>query len=384
MRFEFVTAGKIIFGSGTAQEAAPLAAALGGRAFVVTDGNGERASDLLDQLQNLGVDAECFCVTGEPTITVVLEGLQQARQAHSDLVIALGGGSVLDAGKAIASLLTNGGEPFDYLEVIGRGKPITKPSVPMIGMPTTAGTGAEVTRNAVLAAEEHGIKVSLRSPYLLPQIAILDPLLTHSMPPGLTASTGLDALTQVMEPYVSRQANPVTDALCIEGMKRAGRSLRGAYEDGADASAREDMAVASLLGGLALANAKLGAVHGFAGVIGGMFKAPHGIICARLLPYVMETNVRALQARAAASHFLSRYADIAQLLTGDPQATPADGVQWVQTLCRDLDVPALSVFGVSRADFAEIISKSQVASSMQGNPLALTDGELAHILEQAV
>lgn len=384
MRFEFATATRIIFGPGTLQEAAAAAADLGRRPLVVAGSHIERAAPLLDQLRQQGLTPSLFSVSGEPTTVVAQAGVQQAREADCDLVIGMGGGSVLDTGKAIAMLLTNGGEPLDYLEVIGRGQPITKPSAPYIAIPTTAGTGAEVTRNAVLKSPEHRVKVSLRSPLMLPRLAIVDPELTCSMPPAVTASTGLDALTQVLEPYVSHRANPLTDGICREGMQRAARSLRRAYEDGSDAAAREDMAVVSLFGGLALANAGLGAVHGFAGPLGGMFPAPHGIICARFLPLVMEANVRALQARQPDSPALARYDEVARLLTGKAAARAADGVAWVQQLCEALKVPPLSRFGVSEADFDAIIAKARRASSMKGNPIKLTDEELREILRQAV
>ncbi len=331
-----------------------------------------------------GVSYTAFTVSGEPTTETARQGTQQARQAGCDFVIGLGGGSVLDTGKAIAALLTNGGDPLDYLEVIGRGQPLTQPAAPYIAIPTTAGTGAEVTRNAVLGSPEHRVKVSLRSPLMLPRLALIDPDLTHTMPPSITASTGLDALTQVMEPYVSNKANPLTDALCLEGMRRAARSLRRAYENGADPSAREDMALASLFGGLALANAKLGAVHGFASPLGGMFDAPHGAVCAALLPHVLAVNVRALGERQPQSEFLQRYDKIAQLLTGHPNATAQDGVAWVQALCQDLQVPPLSTYGLTKADFPDLIAKAGRASSMGGNPIVLTPEELAEILDQAL
>jgi len=221
MRFEFATATRIIFGPGALQNVAPLAADFGRRAFVVTGRTGERAGPLLEQLTQQQMTPVTFNVAAEPTTTLALAGVQQARAAGCDMVIGLGGGSVLDAGKAIAALLTNTGDLFDYLEVIGRGQPLARPPAPYIAIPTTAGTGTEVTRNAVLASTEHQVKVSLRSPLMLPRLAVVDPELTYSMPPAITASTGLDALTQVMEPYVSNQANPLTDALCREGMQRA-------------------------------------------------------------------------------------------------------------------------------------------------------------------
>jgi alcohol dehydrogenase class IV len=383
MQFEFATTARIIFGPGTLQQVGTLAAEMGQRVFVVTDSVNERAAPLLEQLRQQSLETVTFNVSREPTTTLALDGVQQARQAGCDLVIGLGGGSVLDTGKAIAALLTNRGDLFDYLEVIGRGQPLTQAPAPYIAIPTTAGTGAEVTRNAVLASPEHQVKVSLRSPLMLPRLAVVDPELTYSMPPSVTASTGLDALTQVMEPYVSNKANPLTDALCREGMQRAARSLRRAYEDGRDAAAREDMCVTSLFGGFALANAKLGAVHGFAGPLGGMFPAPHGVICARLLPHVMEANVRALQAREPGSPALGRYDEIAQLLTGQTSVKATDGVAWVQNLCAALQVPPLSDFGLTEADIPTAVAKAQKASSMKGNPIVLTEEELSEILRQA-
>jgi len=384
MRFEFATAMRIIFGPGTVGEVPSLAAGFGQRAFVVTGQNQARAIPLLEQLNGQGIEFTTYPVTGEPTTTVALEGAWQARKVGAQMVIGLGGGSVLDAGKAIAALLTNSGDLFDYLEVIGRGQPLKEPSAPYIAIPTTAGTGAEVTRNAVLASPEHKVKVSLRSPTMLPRLAVVDPELTYSMPPAVTASTGLDALTQVMEPYVSHLANPLTDAVCRKGIQRAGRSLRRAFDNGQDTEARKDMALASLFGGLALANAKLGAVHGFAGPIGGMFPAPHGAICARLLPFVMETNVNALASREPDSSALARYDDVARLLTGDDTARSADGVAWVQELSQALAVPPLSDFGMTQEDIPAVVAKAKNASSMKGNPIVLSEEELSAILAEAL
>jgi alcohol dehydrogenase class IV len=381
MRFEFATDNRIIFGPGTLKEVAPLAGEMAQRAFVVTGAAVERVAPLLDQLQQEGLATTTFRVSKEPTIDLAVAGVQQARTAECDLIIGMGGGSVLDAGKAIAALLTNPGDVLDYLEVIGQGKKLAAPPAPYIAIPTTAGTGAEVTRNAVLASPEHRVKVSLRSPLMLPRLAVVDPELTYSMPPSVTASTGLDALAQVMEPYVSIMANPLTDTLALEGMQRSAHSLRRAYEDGNNTAAREDMAIASLFGGLALANAKLGTVHGFAAVMGGMYPtAPHGIICARMLPHVMEANVRALQIRAPNSPALERYEDVAQLLTGQVTATTTHGVDWVQDLCQTLSVPSLTEFGLAEKDFVDIVSKTESASSTKGNPIVLTTQELIDIL----
>ncbi|MBW7989216.1 MAG: iron-containing alcohol dehydrogenase [Planctomycetes bacterium] len=382
MRFEFATTTHIIFGPGTIRDVAPLAAELGKRAFVVTGQSLERAKPLLEKLNKRGIEYATFSITGEPTTIIAKAGIEQARRAKSDLVIGIGGGSALDTGKVIAAMLTNIGELEDYLEVVGHGKPLTQSPVPYIAIPTTAGTGAEVTQNAVLSVPEHQVKVSLRGPLIYPHLAVVDPELTHSMPPSITASTGLDALTQLMEAYISNKANPLTDGICREGLKRAGRSLLQAYENGNDSTAREDMALASLFSGLALANAKLGAVHGLAGPLGGMISAPHGTICARLLPYVMEANVQALQNRAPSSPTLARYDEIAQLLTGITAKT-VDGVEWVRDICLVLKVPPLSEFGLKEQDFSIVIEKSQKSSSMKGNPISLTDDELMAILKES-
>jgi len=384
MKFEFATATRIIFGAGVLQQIGALASALGTHALVVGGSTPARLTPLLALLQAAGMATTIFCVKGEPTIERATQGVQLAQTNGCDLVIGMGGGSALDAGKAIAVLLTNPGDPLDYLETIGRGQALKQPSAPYIAIPTTAGTGAEVTRNAVLAAPAHQVKVSLRSPFMLPHIALIDPSLTYDLPPALTASTGLDALTQCIEPYVSKQANPLTDALCREGIQRAARALRRAFDDGADVAARADMALASLCGGLALANAKLGAVHGFAAPLGGMFPAPHGVICARLLPLAMATNVRALQERAPAAPALTRYAEIAQILTGQATAQAADGVAWVQELCAALRIQPLADFGISAADIPTVVAKAQAASSMQGNPIVLSATELTQMLRQAL
>jgi alcohol dehydrogenase class IV len=384
MRFEFATAGRILFGEGMLSEAGTLAAGLGTRALVVTGRSPERAAPLLARLDEAGVAHETFTVAHEPTVQLALDGVHRARDLGCDLVIGFGGGSALDTAKAIAALLTNPGDPYDYLEVIGRGAALTRPAAPTIAIPTTAGTGTEVTRNAVLASPEHRVKVSLRSPLMLPTVALIDPELTYSLPPHVTAYTGLDALTQVIEPFVSSAANPLTDAICREGMRRAGRSLRRAYRQGDDAEARADMAFAALCGGLALANARLGAVHGFAGPFGGMFDAPHGAVCAALLPHVMAANVAALRARAPEHPALRRYDEVAQWLTGDAGATADQGVAWVRDLVTELGVPGLATYGLDETAFAMLIPAAQRSSSMKGNPIALTDDELRAILQQAL
>jgi alcohol dehydrogenase class IV len=383
MRFEFATAGRIIFGAGALADAGSIAAGMGRCACVVTGQKKQRAEPLLQQLEDQGISYISYAVDGEPTTEVVMAGAEEARGAECDLVIGIGGGSVVDTGKVIAALLTNGGDLLDYLEVVGKGEPLQARPASYLAIPTTAGTGAEVTRNAVLAVPEERVKVSMRHAWLLPSVAVVDPVLTYELPPAITASTGLDALTQLIEAFVSNQANPMTDGICREGMQRAGRSLLRAFQNGDDTRARKDMAIASLFSGLALANAKLGAVHGFAGPLGGMYPAAHGVICARFLPWVMEANVRALQERAKDSEELKRFDEVGRILTGDRQAKAADGVEWIQQFCRTLEIPPLKEFGLQEAEFPVVVEKAQKASSMKGNPILLTEDELGKILHKA-
>jgi alcohol dehydrogenase class IV len=384
MKFEFATATRIIFGVGTLREVGAVARGFGERALVVTGRDTRRAEPLLVLLGEQRVAARTFAVTGEPEIGDVTKGVGLARQEKCELVISMGGGSALDAGKAIAAMMTNDGDLLDYLEIVGRGQALTRASAPFIAIPTTAGTGSEVTRNAVLAATEQRVKVSLRSPLMLAKVALIDPELTYDLPPALTASTGLDALTQLIEPYVCSRANPMTDALCVEGLRRAARSLRTAFGNGRDTVAREDMAVASLFGGLALANAGLGAVHGLAGPIGGRFPAPHGAVCAALLPHVMATNLIALRKRQPASLSLRRYAEVARLLTGREGATADEGVHWVRQLVSDLQIPCLGRYGLRGGDIGDLVKKGTQSSSMKANPVVLTAEELGQALDSAL
>jgi len=384
MSFEFLTAPRIVFGPGSLAQVGSLVPELGRRALVVTGREARRAEKLMAALQSHGVSAVTFPVSGEPELATVEQGTKLAKAEQCGCVIGIGGGSVLDAAKAIAAMMTNDGELLDYLEVIGRGKALTKASAPFIAIPTTAGTGAEVTRNAVLASPEHKVKVSLRSPLMIPRVATVDPELTYDLPPALTASTGLDALTQLIEPYVCLRANPLTDALCVESIKRAACALPRAFANGDDCEARATMSLASLHGGMALTNAGLGAVHGFAGPIGGMFPAPHGAVCAALLPHVTTMNLRALRERAPASPALERYRHVATFVTGDPQANADAGVAWVSRLVAELQIPPLRVYGLKPEHVAEIVTKAANASSMKANPITLSPTELAEVLTAAI
>jgi alcohol dehydrogenase class IV len=381
--FEFATANRIVFGAGKAAEIGTLAVSMGRCALVVIGGSAGalvRVESTLERLTAVGIDYATFSVTGEPTIQTIRDGLEQARRETCDCVIGFGGGSVLDTAKAIAAMMSNAGDPLDYLEVVGRGQAIAKPSAPCIAVPTTAGTGSEVTRNAVLGVPEHHVKVSMRSPLMLPRVAVVDPELTYDLPPELTASTGLDALTQVIEPLVSCRANPLTDGICREGIKRAARSLVAAVESG-DPQSREDMAVASLCGGLALANAGLGAVHGLAGPLGGLIPAGHGAIVAALLPHVMAANVAALRRHGKS---LERYDEVARLVTGSAKAGADDGVAWVSELCARLAIRPLGRLGFRESMIEDLVVKAERASSMKGNPVHLEVAELHQVVREAL
>ena len=377
--FDLALPPRISFGVGRAQDLPGIAAGLGRRILIVTGSTPARVEHVLAPLRGSAGAAALVTVPAEPTLDDARAAAEAGRAIDADVVVAIGGGSAIDLAKAAAMLLGNGGDPLDYLEVVGRGRPITRPSMPLVAVPTTAGTGAEVTANAVLAVPEHGVKASLRHPSMVPRHAVVDPALTVDCPPDVTAASGMDALTQCLEPYVSSRANPMTDGWARTGLLNAGWALRAAHADGTDLGARSGMALCSLMGGLALANAKLGAVHGFAGVIGGMSEAPHGAVCAALLAPVCTANLtradRALR---------RRYCDVARWLTGDDAAEADDGLDWIRQTCDLLGIRGLSDHGLREADTDEVVAKAARASSMQGNPVVLTLDELAGVFRAAL
>jgi alcohol dehydrogenase class IV len=373
MNFDFATAARIVFGPGKARDAADIVRTFGRRPFVVTGRDPQRAAFLHHGLPG----AVLFPVASEPTIDLAERGSVLAKDARCDVVVAVGGGSALDAGKAIAALSANPGAALDYLEVVGRAQPLERDPLPFIAIPTTAGTGSEVTRNAVLASSEARVKASLRHPKMLARVAIVDPELTLGLPPAVTAATGLDALTQLIEPFLSSKANPFTDALCIEGIKRGAPALPVAFDNPSNIDARTDMAFASLCGGLALANAGLGAVHGFAAPIGGMFDAPHGAVCAALLPHALRVNREALQLRAAGSPAIAKYAALADIFNADPAA-------WALHLTRRLAIPRFSHYGITAEHVPTLCTLAAQASSMKANPIPLSPSELSEILLSAL
>ncbi len=375
--FEFATAQRIIFGEGKLREILSIAPEFGQRALVIVGGAVERAKPLFDVLDEAHVAHTDFAVAKEPDIALITRGAETANAFAAEMVISFGGGAAIDTGKAIAALATNPGGVLDYLEIIGKGKKLTQTPLPFVAIPTTAGTGAEVTRNAVISSPEHKLKVSLRSPLMLPKVALVDPELTYGLPKEITAYTGMDALTQCIEPFVSNAANPLTDALCKEGIHTGFGAINAAYDDDAP-FARGAMALTSLCGGLALANAKLGAVHGFAGVLGGMYDAPHGALCAALLPHVTRVNIQALMKREPKNLARHRYRQVEQMIGGD------DCASRLEELVKTLGIPPLRTYGIKSEDFPTIVEQSAKSSSMKGNPIVLTNEELTEILEKAL
>lgn len=384
MDFSFATATEIVFGPGTAKQLAARALLLGNRPLLVTGRGAARHAWLFADFEARGTQIAHYVVQGEPTTDDVAAVVGLGRHHRADVVVGLGGGSALDLAKAAAGLIPAPGEALDYLEVVGRGVPLPGPALPSVLAPTTAGTGAEVTRNAVIDARAAQVKVSLRSPLLLPKVALVDPELTLSVPRDVTAATGCDALAQVIEPFLSTKANPLTDALCREGIVRAARSLLRAFADGSDLDAREGLCITSLCGGLALANAKLGAVHGFAAPLGGLLHAPHGALCAALLASSLRVNHRALRTRAPNSPALARLDELGSLLTGTPSARAEEAFAWCDDTVKQLGIRRLAAFGLTKEQLPDVVHKAKRASSMQGNPLVLTDDELTEVLERAL
>lgn len=367
----------IRFGPGTLSEVGPLARAKGPRCLVFTGKHPERVAVAIDALRASGVDHTGYAVDGEPTFESVREATALARDMGPDCIVAVGGGSVIDAAKAVAMLFTNGGNPLDYAEVIGEGKPVKQASLPFIAAPTTAGTGAEVTRNAVLKSSQHKVKVSLRSPLMLASVVLLDPTITCGLPPEQTAVSGMDALSQLMEAFVARRANPWTDAWCQAGIPLALRALPRACAEPDHLAARGEMLLAACWSGLALAHAGLGAVHGFAAAAGGMTDLPHGLICARLLAPVTRANVEALQAIGPDGELaLRKYRALAQWCSGNPDASADTLGPLLDEWTAKLPLPFVEKVDVP---LQPLIEATQKSSSMKGNPVALPD----HVLSTA-
>jgi alcohol dehydrogenase class IV len=379
--FSFATAGRIIFGRGRAAEAAALITRFGSHVLLVHGRAPERAAWLRHALEAAGARVTSLASPGEPTLAMLQDGRALARGVKVDVVVSLGGGAAIDLGKAIAALVPADGDVLDYLEVVGRGLPLPAAPLPFIAMPTTAGTGAEVTKNAVIGVpgqgnEKNGRKVSLRDDRMLPDIALVDPALTDGLPRSVTLASGLDALTQVIEPYLSSRANPMTDALCRDAIPRALPALRQLMR-GEDATARDAMAWVSLCGGLALANAGLGAVHGLAGVIGGATGAAHGAVCGALLPHVLMT----LRARDAPEATARRLDEIESWIADGLGCGTDSAFRSLSEWARENGLATISQLGIVPADFARLAESSRTSSSMKASPVSFSTAELEAILQ---
>lgn len=366
--FTFQTAGRITFGPGAATELTSLAEDR--RVFLVSGSDPDRYKLDIHPVAS-------YRLLGEPSFDDARQASALCRDSGADLMIGLGGGAVIDLAKTTSVLAAQGGDPLDHAEIIGAGRPFGSQKVPLIAVPTTAGTGSEVTRNAVLTSPEQRVKVSLRGPVMLPDVALVDPRLTLTCPPQVSAQSGMDALTQCLEPFVSRFANPLSDGFAREGLSRA-RALPTAFTHGDDLTARTDMALCSLLSGLSLANSGLGAVHGLAGVLGGVTGAAHGAICAALLAPVTTANLSAMFAREPENPAIARYREAASILTGEPHSSALQ--EWLIELTRHLELPGLGRLGLTSQDYAEVIARAEQASSMKGNPIKLSTAELRGIL----
>jgi len=384
VRFELAVPADVRFGAGRVGEVPGALTRLGAsRVLVVTGRDPSRVDPVRTALTEAGVSSVVYGVDAEPSIDLVRSAVALLIESGCDAVLGFGGGSALDVAKAAAVLGTAGTDPVEHLEVIGAGRPIVEPGLPCVAVPTTAGTGSEVTRNSVLSGG--GVKASLRSPLLLPKVAIVDPDLLVGLPGPTIAASGMDALSQLIEPLLSRRANPFSDALARDGIHRSARSLRRAWDEGmSDARVREDLALASLFGGLCLANSGLGAVHGLAAAAGARLSAPHGAVCAAVLAPTVEVNLRALRDRAPEHPALPRLAELAALLTGRPGASPTEAIDWLHGLTAALSIPGLASYGLEPSDILSVVTAAQQASSMRGNPIALSDAEVNEIVTRSM
>lgn len=405
VNFTFFSPAKIVFGAGISKNIAdhiPQPASRDkkrsedgghsrrtrGKVLLITGKDTSRAKSIIDSLNSSETDHELMVQSGEPSISEIVKGVEMAIRDGIDSVIAIGGGSVIDAGKAIAALTTNRHHIMHYLEIIGKGSPLTEKSLPMVAIPTTSGTGAETTCNAVLSSPEHHIKVSLRGHLMYPDVALIDPELSMSMSAQMTASTGMDALTQLIESFTSRFATPVTDALCREGLSKISGSFKKCYDEPDNIEARGEMSLAAMLSGITLSNAKLGAVHGIAGPMGGMVNAPHGLICARLLGSVITANIVMVKEqlkwagqKESALKSLMKYQEVARILTGNPDAEPDDASYYINEIAQYMHIRDIAFPEVDSKQIDLVTRQSEKSSSMKGNPVALSSDQIKNIIK---
>ena len=377
MEFSFLTARKIVFKTGAVAELAKYVAEFGRNFLVVVDPffkESETMNNVRSQLESIGAKYTVYAEgAGEPTVEQVDEVCELAVKNKCEAVIAIGGGSNIDVGKSVAALITNGTPAIDYMEVVGKGKKVTVEPVPFIAIPTTSGTGSEVTKNAVLGSKVHNFKRSMRADSMLANLSIIDPELVKGCPKKVTAFSGIDAMTHLIESYITWRATPISDGLSLEGIGLAGKYLRRAYDEGSDMEAREGMAAAALIAGMSFANSGLGAAHGIGMAIGIAYHVPHGEACGILLPHVMKLN------KDAATDRLDK---VGEALTGRRFDKRGDGAQaaidFITELNGHMGIPAdFKYLNIPKEDIPAI-AKASYGTSMSSNPVQL---ELPQMIE---
>jgi alcohol dehydrogenase class IV len=387
--FGFAAIPHLHFGAGKITVLPSAVKAFGSKMLLITGAHSfitsSHGQNLLEQLHSNGIVVDRYTIDKEPAPAMIDAAVKKFSHSVPDVVVAIGGGSVLDAGKAIAAMIPLNESVKDYLEGVG-----TKPAhpgtkVPFIAVPTTSGTGSEATKNAVLSETgEKGYKKSLRHNNFVPNVAIVDPVLTVSCPPATTAASGMDAFTQLLESYLSTAANPITDALAFEGLRRVSTSLKKAYQDGSNLEARTDMALASYLSGITLANAGLGLVHGFASSIGGYFDIPHGVICSSLMAAANKATVQKLRLKKIDEGALMKYAAIGKIFSSLENRSADYYIDFLLTLIdtwtKEMDIPGLAQGGVTPPDFEKIINVTE----NKNNPVALEREEMVEILHRSL
>lgn len=379
---------RIEFGAGVRHRLPGLAAAFGRRVLLVTGSRSLLQGRFWPELEAgfaaAGLEVIGHRISGEPSPEAIDAAVQRYRGRDVSVVVAIGGGSAMDAGKAIAGLLLPGNPVLDHLEGVGPERPYRGPALPFIAVPTTAGTGSEATKNAVLSTHGPGAyKKSFRDESLVAEYAVVDPDFLATCPPAVIAGNGMDALTQLLESYLSLRANPFCDALALDGLAHARDSLLALYRDPANAAARAGMAYASLLSGITLAQTGLGSVHGLAAPLGAFFPIPHGVACGTLVAAATAVNIRALSEREPGHPALARYAGVGRLLTGREYSDDGEARAALVALLEEwtgrLDLPALDDFGITARDHPRIVANSR-GSSMKTNPIVLDDAEVTAIL----
>jgi len=378
--FQFMTSAKVVFGEGALNSSLSIFNQYGYSVLLVTGKSVTRATSVIGYLNSQNMRYQHVSISGEPNITMIEETAVVGRRFTPDMVVAIGGGSVIDMGKALAAIIPSQGDVYDYVEVVGRNVPLKSKPLPFIAIPTTASTGSEVTNKAVLRSGQDRVKVSLRSTELLADVAIIDPTLTYDTPMNISSRGALETFTHLMESYVCGDPNPLTDMICEEGLRRLTSAIVPACKSN-DYKARADLSFSAMLGGMAISNAKLGAAHGLASSLGGKIEAPHSIIAARLAPFVMEENIKAAEDMGR-NDILNRYRKIAKIVTQNTKADYPDSVAWLKMILERLELPNLSEFGICKTPFNKVAQDALQSSSIKGNPLPLNEDRLVCILQQ--